>query len=125
MRVLLIDDNRTPALIKNTYNIDVTVQGWSYTEGLELLINNQPFDILLLDHDLASYDNNGVEKTGLDVMYFLEAHPQHTPKEIMFVTANPVGRQNMQNVYKRIKKGRLVLLRTFKLHQPRNTRMLE
>ena len=103
MRVLLIDDQRKPVYIKVTHGIDVTHTATSYAEGIQMLSQNEPFDLLCLDHDLSSYDETGRELTGYDIMVFLEQNPCHMPKDIFFVTANPVGRINMQRVFDSIK----------------------
>ncbi len=65
MRTLLIDDLR---------NIKADVIARTYDEGIRELTYNGPWDLLLLDHDLASFVN-GIEKTGYDVMCFLEENP--------------------------------------------------
>jgi CheY-like chemotaxis protein len=101
MRILLIDDIRTPALIKHTYGLfdhDYT-HATNYEDGIKALKSNEPFDLLCLDHDLASYcPETGKELTGYSVMLFLEANPEFRPKDYLLVTANPVGRDNMQRV---------------------------
>lgn len=96
MKVLLIDDVRKPSLIKITYDIDVTHLATNFAEGIKALTENGPFDLLCLDHDLSSYDDNGKEMTGYDIMLFLEANTQYMPKDFLWVSANPVGRKNMQ-----------------------------
>jgi len=89
MRVLLIDDIR---------DLTATVVARNYFDGIDHLKDNGPWDLLLLDHDLASFDDNGREKTGYDIMCFLEEFQEYLPKEIQLVTANPVGRDRMQKV---------------------------
>lgn len=96
MKVLLIDDIRTPVFIKNTYGCDVTHYATNYQDGIKMLTEQGPFDLLCLDHDLASYDENGKELTGYDVMLFLESNLEFLPKDFWWVSANPVGRKNMQ-----------------------------
>ena len=98
MRNLLIDDVRTIQYIENDYGIKVQYVARTFAEGIAMLKNHGPFDILLLDHDLASYDENGTELTGYSIMLFLEENPEFTPKDIVFVTSNPVGRAKMQVV---------------------------
>jgi len=96
MKTLLIDDLRNEAFISQTYGIEVTEVARTYTDGVNALVTKQ-WDLLLLDHDLNSYVD-GVEKTGYDIIVFLENNPQYMPKEIFLVTANPVGRARMQFV---------------------------
>lgn len=92
-RILLIDDVR---------NMDADVIARNYWEGIKQLELNGPWDLLLLDHDLASFDKHGREKTGYDVMLYLEQFPSKLPKEIEFVTSNPVGRQKMKVVRRKL-----------------------
>lgn len=82
MRILVIDDLRT------FETAEVTAR--DYKSGIAMLQMHGPWDALYLDHDL------GEEKTGYDVMCWLEEHPEFMPKEIKFVTDNPVGRQKME-----------------------------
>lgn len=96
MKVLLIDDEREAPHIKSMYGVDVTRVAKSYTEGIKAL-QEGGWDILLLDHDLNSYPD-GQEKTGTDIMKFLEANPALLPQSIKFVTMNPGGRQRMEGI---------------------------
>jgi hypothetical protein len=97
LRTLLIDDLRV---------LDVDKICRTYEEGIFALGFDGPWDKLYLDHDLGdSYeDEEGIhrELTGYSVMCWLERNPEFLPTEIEFVTANPVGRQNMQRVYTKI-----------------------
>lgn len=97
MRILLIDDIRLPVLITATYGIEGEFTlATNFQQGIDALTQNDTFDLLCLDHDLASYSETGREMTGYDVMLFLEANPQYMPKNFLWVSANPVGRRNMQ-----------------------------
>jgi len=89
MRVLLIDDIR---------DLKADVIARNYFDGIRHLKDNGPWDLVLLDHDLASYDENKKEKTGYDIMCWLEEHTKYLPAEIQLVTSNPVGRKRMQQV---------------------------
>lgn len=92
-KILLIDDLR---------DLKADVICRNYSDGIWALINGT-WDVLLLDHDLASFDGeDGREKTGYDVLCFLEMHPQYLPNRIELVTANPVGRQKMQALIERL-----------------------
>lgn len=97
MKVLLIDDVRLPSYIASTYGIDVTDVAKNYEQGIEKL-KEGGWDLLCLDHDLGGIDS----ETGYDVMCFLEENQQYLPKDILFVTANPVGRKNMLMVYRKL-----------------------
>lgn len=106
MRILLIDDMRD--IDSQVRKYIANVDGWighvdrTYDHGIASLKEDGPWDILFLDHDLASFDEGGREKTGYDVICFLEANPEFLPKKIIIVSANPVGRQKMQTVIDRL-----------------------
>lgn len=68
----------------------------TYNEGIDALrANAGQVEVLYLDHDLGDPD---VKKTGYGVVCWLEQNPQCWPEVIFLVTANPVGRQNMERV---------------------------
>lgn len=106
MRTLLIDDFRE-------YPADRTER--TFESGLKA-IQDEIWDILLLDHDLGACEDcikKGLHigdmktpettfmnncphaKTGYDILCFLERNPKHKPGNIVLVTANPVGRERM------------------------------
>jgi hypothetical protein len=87
MRTLAIDDSRELP--------EASVLARNFNEGIRQLELNGPWDLLLLDHDLASFDNDGKEKTGYDIMCWLEENLQFLPKKIECVSANPVGRSRI------------------------------
>lgn len=89
MRTLLIDDTR---------DIEATVVCRNYKDGIEALRAMEKFDLLYLNHDLASFDENGREMTGYDIVLFLEENMQFLPLDVQIVSANPVGRQKMSAV---------------------------
>ena len=90
MRVLAIDDLRDMT--------EASVVARNYDEGIRQLQINGPWDVLLLDHDLASFDETGKEKTGYDVMCWLEENTKYLPAKIQCVSANPVGRARIISV---------------------------
>lgn len=101
MRVLLIDDLRDLDYVVGSYlgkdtNDLLGVVERTYDGGIAAL-KNGPWDVLFLDHDLGDYEN-GVERTGYNVVCFLEENPEFLPKKIILVTSNPVGRMKMQAV---------------------------
>lgn len=100
MRILLIDDIRLPQYIASTYGIEgeYTIAK-DYEAGITRLKEGN-WDILCLDHDLG----HATAKTGYDVMCFLEENSHYLPKEIFIVSANPVGRKNMQIVIDKLYK---------------------
>ncbi len=97
MKVLLIDDMRTPEFIETKYGLEVTTLAKTFAGGINMLKADK-WDVLLLDHDLASWDDEGTELTGYKVMLFLEENPEYLPGKIILVTSNPVGRAKMQTV---------------------------
>lgn len=97
-KVLLIDDMRTVEFIEKTYDATPTRIARDFADGINALKNEGPFDLLLLDHDLASYDEEGNELTGYKIMLFLEENQEYLPKAIEIVSSNPVGRAKMQVV---------------------------
>lgn len=90
-KTLIIDD------LPETKNVFADCVATTYREGIEALQNDGPFSIVYLDHDLGDYDE-GVEKTGYDIMCFLEQNLQLLPEKIVCVSRNPVGRAKIQAV---------------------------
>lgn len=97
MKGLWVDDIR---------KLPTDYTGWdvarSYREAVELLSSNT-YDVVSLDHDIASYED-GKERTGYDLVKWIvqrkfDGHP--VPKEYRIHSANPVGRQNMQQTIDR------------------------
>jgi hypothetical protein len=97
MRTLLIDDLRDVDFVNHNWVVEVTDVARTFADGINALKAGS-IDILLLDHDLACFDDDGNELTGYKVMLFLEEHPEYLPKRIVLVTSNPVGRAKMQVV---------------------------
>lgn len=99
MTRLLIDDCRLPGtgIIPEGVLVART-----FREGIRLLKELKGMiDVLYLDHDLACFEGEQ-EFTGYDVMLFLEKYPDFCPKELILVTANPVGRDKMQAAWEAI-----------------------
>lgn len=90
MKSLLIDDVR---------DIHVDVIARNYKSAIELL-KAHTWEEVLIDHDIASYDESGREYTGYDVVCWMEANlpPERIPKTMRCVSANPVGRQKIEQV---------------------------
>jgi hypothetical protein len=99
MKTLLIDDVRTIEAV------DIIAR--NYFSGIEML-KSYVWEELLLDHDLASYDETGKEYTGYDVMCWIEQNLpiEKIPKTIRCVSANPVGRAKIEQVIEAINKRR-------------------
>lgn len=92
MRTLLIDDLR---------NIEADRVARTFDDGIVALRDEGPWDELFLDHDLGDFVI-GTERTGEHIMKFLEENPQYLPGNIILVTANPVGRQRMEVIIKKL-----------------------
>lgn len=88
MRTLLIDDMRIMAVTRTERN---------YDSGINAL-KEEIWDILFLDHDLGDFCANGRERTGYDILCWLEEHIQYLPKRIHIVSQNNVGRDRMKVV---------------------------
>lgn len=95
MRYLLIDDCR---------HFGVDCIALNYQEGIRQLQLNGPWDVVYLDHDLASYVD-GVEKTGYDIMCWLEENPEYLPGKIECCSSNPVGKGRINVVINRLYKN--------------------
>lgn len=102
MKVLLIDDARAVFCVESGWNVKVTNVARTFAEGINALKDDGPFDLVLLDHDLASFDEERNELTGYMIMVFLEQNQHLLPKRIELVTSNPVGRAKMQTVINKI-----------------------
>lgn len=97
---LLIDDMRS------NFNVDITAR--TFEDGIKALKDNK-IDTLYLDHDLgfAHYGNDySDEKTGYDIMCWLEQNPQYLPGEIVCVSSNPVGAKRIEQVVRKLYKDR-------------------
>jgi hypothetical protein len=89
-RTLLIDDLRP-------FNVNIIAR--TYVDGIWELRHHGPWDVLYLDHDLGnnSYDKHlDRDRTGYDVLCWLEEHKQFLPKKIVVVSDNAVGIQKMK-----------------------------
>lgn len=99
MRILLIDDLRdlrvlAPKYVGNAGYVGHTSR--NYSDGIRAL-REGGWDLLLLDHDLGDFEDK-TEKTGYDVMCFLEENEELLPGKIQCVSSNPVGRRKIQQV---------------------------
>lgn len=82
--------------------------GWNlavnYDEAIKSLSTNQ-YDEVSLDHDIASYDSTGRERTGYDIALWLAnrkvALGEYVPPIVKCHSANPPGRQRIEGVIDR------------------------
>ena len=100
-RVLLVDDCRDADFIEKAYGILPTHIAKTYDEAIAL-IKKGNWDIIMMDHDLGCYDSEGKELNGTHVLSFIEEHIQYKPTNFIMVSANPVGRKNMQVIIDKI-----------------------
>lgn len=82
-------------------------EGWeiarNYDEAIHLLSTHH-YDIVSFDHDIASWDENGREMTGYDVLLWIVQRKMDglvVPNEYRIHSANPVGRDRMKGVIQR------------------------
>lgn len=99
---LYVDDERPlPDRYKNKN--DKWDVAKNYDEAIKLLSKNK-YDIVSLDHDIASWNKDGREMTGYDIALFLAQRKHdgdYVPPEIFAHTANPVGKKNIDSVISR------------------------
>jgi DNA modification methylase len=103
MRILLIDDLRDLRAIAPLYVGSAAYEGRTartFDEGIKAL-NEGPWDLLLLDHDLGDYKADR-ERTGYDVACYLEEHPELLPGKTVCVSANPVGAQRIRDIMEKL-----------------------
>jgi hypothetical protein len=100
--ILLIDDMRFMSMVHEPEDGDTSYIARSYEIGLMRLEMLHPVDVLYIDHDLASWetleDGTKRERTGYDIMCWLEEHPELKPGKIICVSSNPSGRARIQQV---------------------------
>lgn len=101
VRRLLIDDTRDEASTQIRKRLDVIAR--NYWEGIRQLQYNGPWDELYLDHDLASYTDEGKEYTGYDIICWLEENPAYIPPVIKCVSSNPIGAKRINEVIQEMK----------------------
>ena len=97
---LYVDDERPLPSKYDKKNWDTAK---NYDEAISLLSKNK-YDIVSLDHDIASWNKDGREMTGYDIALFLAQRKhdgKYVPPEIFPHTANPVGAKNIKGVVDR------------------------
>ena len=96
--ILWVDDIRIPPA--GIAGCDIA---HSYREVITLIENNS-YDTIYLDHDLASFEADGKEKTGYDIVLHRVQRKMDgllVPKNYYLLTANPVDYENMLAVINR------------------------
>jgi hypothetical protein len=101
-RGLYVDDIRNiPASYQN--DNEVWDLARNYDQAIKML-QITDYDMLSLDHDIASWNDDGREMTGYDITLWLAQRKidgLYTPPEIFVHSANPVGVRNMNAVLDR------------------------
>ena len=107
MRILIIDDVRSASIAERhmTFNHrghatedHMVMICRTHDDGLAELKDGGPWNVLMLDHDLGCYNENGREQNGYHILCFLEENPQFTPDCIDIITANASVRRKMEQV---------------------------
>lgn len=87
-RILMIDDQKQPNFFykfgesgDEKYQEADVVIARTYKDGMKLL-QEQKWDLVLLDHDL------GGAQTGYDIVNWLEANPEKCPAKVGLITFN-------------------------------------
>lgn len=88
-RHLLIDDLR---------DINADDIARNYADGIAFLSKNK-YTHLWIDHDL------GEDKTGYDIMCWLEENQDRLPDKIICVSSNPVGRERINAVIEKLNRS--------------------
>jgi hypothetical protein len=105
-KILLIDDTRDEASRGLSMKVDLIAR--TYWAGL-LALKAQSWDLILLDHDLQSYDSEGKERTGYDLICAIErmiaSGEMEKPKKIVCVSSNPPGRDRIEMVIASLYRG--------------------
>lgn len=117
----LRDWNKRTLLIDDLRNLEADCIARNTFEGIRQLMNG-PWETLLLDHDMATWDKNGKEYTGYDVLLWIEEKVHHIaglkvsqseklemidlvlPKNIKLVTDNSSAKQKMMQAIDAIQK---------------------
>ena len=98
-RGLYVDDER-PLPLQYKDNWDVAR---NYDQAISMLTKNK-YDVVSLDHDIASWNKEGREMTGYDIALWLaerKHNNEYVPPEVFVHSANPVGVKNIQGVVDR------------------------
>lgn len=105
-RGVFIDDERNPkdvTWVEYDKNINWVIVR-NFREFKEEIKSNGIPKYISFDHDLADFDEDGNEYTGMSCMKFLVEYIQSSdedlPQFFYFHTNNPIGKENMRSYYK-------------------------
>jgi CheY-like chemotaxis protein len=110
MRVLILDDEpaRQTLLGMKWANHDV-VQAWTASEAI-LALNDDPFDVVSLDHDLGPASRGDGTRVA---RYIAAMTPERRPAVALVHSANPVGAKAMMDILARVTDARRIDPLTF------------
>lgn len=100
MRILFIDDDFNRHKLFQQKLIGSVLTGTETPkECIKILEESDPFDIVMLDHDLfgQAYVPSGPD-TGFEVAEWLSAHPEKMPRLVILHTYNEKGAARMLEV---------------------------
>jgi len=93
--------------VDDVRNLPKQYDGWdvarSYEDAIRML-SRTDYPIVSLDHDIASFREDGREMTGYDVALWLaerKMNGEYVPPDVRVHSANPVGGPRIQGVIDR------------------------
>jgi CheY-like chemotaxis protein len=101
MRILIVEDNaeRIKAFIDNYTSIAKLSLVLDTKDAIGTLEENDPFDVIFLDHDLGGETMVQSGKgTGYEVAQWLVDNPDKMAQFVILHSLNPTGRLNMLEV---------------------------
>ena len=115
MKILMIDDAKNPREFfkdsnKTRFTTEEVTLVKTYSEGMDHLLDQGPWDVLLLDWNLGEDDRM---KNGLTILsryehYLNTGRCQHKVKKIILITADENTREEMKMICQEmIKSGQL------------------
>ena len=97
MKNLYVDDIRE---LPSLYQIEQWDVARTYDDAISLLSTNT-YNLVSLDHDIASYDNDGNEQTGYTIAKWIVQRKFDNlpiPNKVISHSANPVGYNNIMQL---------------------------
>lgn len=106
-KVFLLDDIRDEVAAYHGAGISISAikddsitMARTFEEGVNVILDNDKFDLWILDHDLGCFDSNGSEQSGYDFLrYFVYTYPDKVPGSLLSCSANPIGRERINSLF--------------------------
>jgi CheY-like chemotaxis protein len=92
--VLLIDDKPE----SKSFDVHIDQVARTYNEAIKAL-QERRWDLVLLDHDLGDFDEQGKERHGHSIATWIEEHVQYLPRRLVAVSRNPYGAQQIEAAF--------------------------